>query len=75
MAGGWKVACHGGRMIERYRVTSPGTLAWECEIRTRDDNSRRMAFFFCIPVIPPPPICYFIELYVLGRELSLTLAN
>lgn len=33
-------------MIERYRVTSPGTLVWECEIRTRDHSCITMAVFF-----------------------------
>lgn len=58
VAGGWKVACHSGRMIERYRVTSPGTLAWECGIRTCDHNCKRLAFlfcFFCMGVFFSPP--------------------
>lgn len=46
VASGWKVACHSSRMIERWRVTSPGTLVWECENSTRDRNCKTMAFFF-----------------------------
>lgn len=67
VAGGWKVDCHSGRMIERYRVTSPGTLVWECEIRTRDRNCKRMAS-------PPPPFFFmsvFFPLSVMPFNSSL----
>lgn len=83
MASGWKVACHSSRMIERCRVTSLGTLVQECENSTRDHNCKTMAFFFFYLFLfthvsaphPPTLICYLVQLYVLGRELSLTLTK
>ncbi len=84
VAGGWKVACRSGRMIERYCVTSPGTLVWECEISTHDHNFFLfflffifffLSFFFACECPPPVLVCHLIQLYVLGRELNLTLAK
>lgn len=81
MAGGWKVACHSDRMIEQCRVTSPGPLVWECEIRTWDHNCKRMPLFLPLLLLhvctssPTYLKWHLIQLYVFGRELSLTLAK
>lgn len=79
MAGGWKVACHSGRMIEWCRVTSPGTLVWECEISTRDHNCKTMAFFFLFffkqVSVPLPPDMTFNSALRIRQKMSLTLAR
>lgn len=73
--GQWKVACHSSRMIERCCVTSPGTLGRECENSARDHNCKTMALFsFNALEWHPNTICHLMQLYILGRETSLTLA-
>lgn len=60
-------------MIERYHATSPGTVVWEkCEIWTRDRNCKKNSISVIYLFIY---FCQLIQLYVSGRELSLTLAE
>lgn len=72
VAGGWKVACHSGRMIERCCMTSPGTLVWECLIRTHDHNCGRMALFFPHCIFSAPDMAFNSALCI---SQSLTLAK
>lgn len=53
VAGGWKVACRSGRMIERCCVTSPAHLCGSVKSGHEITTVREWLFYLHVSVFPP----------------------